>query len=72
MPVATLAVMFLPCLAWLVGAAADVVAYPILFGLSAAGLGQAVMAVRAARNYRWVSAIVYGDTTTDATRTESC
>jgi hypothetical protein len=59
-PVATLAVMFLPCLAWVIGSAADVVAYPILLGLFAAGLGQTVMAVRAARNYRWMSAIAYG------------
>ena len=59
-PVATLAVIFLPCLVWLVGSAADVVIDPILLGLSAAGLGQAVTVVRAARNYRWVSAIAYG------------
>jgi hypothetical protein len=59
-PVATLAVIFLPCLAWLVGSAADVVAYPILLGLAAAGLGQTVMTVRAARHYRWMSAIAYG------------
>jgi hypothetical protein len=59
-PVATLAVIFLPCLAWLVGSAADVVIDPILLGISAAGLGQTVMAVRAARHYRWMSAIAYG------------
>src|SRR5438034_11288052 len=49
-PVATLAVIFLPCLTWPIGAAADVVIYPILLGLAAAGIGQTVTAVRASRN----------------------
>ena len=59
-PVATLAVLFLPCLAWLIGSAADIVAYPILLGLFAAGIRQTVIAVRARRNPRWTSAVAYG------------
>ena len=35
----TLAVMFLPCAAWLIGPAADIVAYPLLLGLFFADIG---------------------------------
>ena len=34
----TLAVLFLPCTAWLIGSAADVVTYPLLLGLFVAGI----------------------------------
>ncbi|MCA1529354.1 MULTISPECIES: hypothetical protein [Bradyrhizobium] len=40
----TLAVIFLPCLAWLIGAATDIVAYPLLLGLVAIGVRQVVAA----------------------------
>ena len=36
--VATVAVFFLPCLTWLIGAAADIATYPLLIGLLAAGI----------------------------------
>jgi hypothetical protein len=42
----TLAVMFLPCLAWLIGPAADIVAYPVLLGLFAVGVRSAIAASR--------------------------
>jgi hypothetical protein len=42
----TLAVIFLPCLAWLIGRATDVVAYPLLIGLVAIGVRQVVAARR--------------------------
>ena len=38
--VSALAVIFLPCLAWLIGPAADIVTYPVLLGLQAAGIWQ--------------------------------
>ena len=42
----TLAVMFLPCTAWLIGPAADIVAYPVLLGLFAVGVRSAIAASR--------------------------
>ena len=42
----TLAVMFLPCSAWLIGPAADIVAYPVLLGLFAVGVRSAIAASR--------------------------
>jgi hypothetical protein len=41
--VSTLAVIFLPCLAWLIGPSADIVTYPVLLGLQAAGVWQVVL-----------------------------
>ena len=45
----TLAVLFVPCLAWLIGSAADVVTYPLLLGLFATGIWQVFMSGRGIR-----------------------
>lgn len=45
-----LAVIFLPGLAWLIGPAADIVAYPVLLGLFAVGVRMAVAASRMPSN----------------------
>ncbi len=55
----TLAVIFLPCLAWLIGPAADIVTYPVLLGLQAAGVWQVASAVRAPGN-RLILAVACG------------
>ncbi|MBR1174204.1 hypothetical protein JQ617_09580 [Bradyrhizobium sp. KB893862 SZCCT0404] len=55
-----LAVMFLPCFAWLIGAAAtDIVAYPLLFGLIAIGVRQ-VVAARDMPGSRFMLALTCG------------
>jgi hypothetical protein len=58
--VSTVAVMFLPCLAWLNGPLADVVTYPLFFGLLAAGISQTASAARAAPAGRWIFAVACG------------
>lgn len=58
--IATVAVIFLPCLAWLNRLLADVVADPLLVGLVVAGLAQTVSAARAAPASRWMFAIGCG------------
>ena len=45
----TLAVLFLPCTAWLIGSAADVVTYPLLLGLFVAGIWQVFVSGRGIR-----------------------
>jgi hypothetical protein len=57
--VSTLAVIFLPCLAWLIGPAADIVTYPVLLGLQAAGVWQVASTVRASGN-RLILAVACG------------
>ena len=44
--VSTLAVIFLPCVAWLNGHLADVVTYPLFVGLLVAGIAQTASAMR--------------------------
>ena len=46
----TLAVLFLPCTAWLIGSAADVVTYPLLLGLFVAGIWQVFVSGRGIRS----------------------
>jgi hypothetical protein len=58
--VSTIAVMFLPCLAWLNGPLADVVTYPLFLGLLAAGISQTASAARAAPAGRWIFAVACG------------
>jgi hypothetical protein len=58
--VSAVAVIFLPCLAWLNGLLADVVTYPLHVGLLAAGIAQTASAARAAPASRWVFAIACG------------
>jgi hypothetical protein len=55
----TLAVIFLPCLAWLIGRATDIVAYPLLLGLVAIGVRQ-VVAVRNMPGSRFMLALACG------------
>lgn len=55
----TLAVIFLPCLAWLIGEAADIVAYPLLLGLVAIGVRQ-VIAARDMPGSRFMLALTCG------------
>src|SRR6185437_1546514 len=55
----TLAVMFLPCLTWLIGPAIDIVAYPLLLGAVAIGLRQ-VVAVRGMPGSRFMLALICG------------
>ncbi|QIO32774.1 hypothetical protein [Bradyrhizobium sp. 1(2017)] len=55
----TLAVFFLPCLAWLIGAATDIVAYPLLFGLVAIGVREAA-AARVMPGSRFMLAMMCG------------
>jgi hypothetical protein len=54
-----LAVIFLPCLVWLIGRATDVVAYPLLLGVVAIGVRQAV-AVRGMPGSRFILALTCG------------
>ena len=56
----TIAVIFLPCLAWLNGGLADIVTYPLFLGLVAAGIAQTVSAMRAAPASRWMFAVACG------------
>ena len=58
--VSTLAVIFLPCLAWLMGSAADLVTYPVLLGLLAVGARPAVAAVRGMPRRQPIFAVVCG------------
>ena len=58
--VSTLAVIFLPCLAWLMGSAADSVTYPVLLGLLAVGARPAVAAVRGMPRRQPIFAVVCG------------
>lgn len=58
--VSTIAVIFLPCLAWLNGPLADVVTYPLFVGLLAAGISQTASAARAAPARRWMFAVACG------------
>lgn len=55
-----IAVIFLPCLAWLNGLLADVVIYPVFVGLLAAGILQTVSAMRALPASRWIFAVGCG------------
>jgi hypothetical protein len=55
----TLAVIFLPCLARLIGAAADILAYPLLLGLAAVFVRQ-VVAARAMPGSRFMLALACG------------
>ena len=57
--VSTLAVIFLPCLAWLIGPAIDIIAYPLLLGLLAIGVRQ-VVAVRGMPGSRFILALTCG------------
>lgn len=57
--VSTLAVIFLPCLAWLIGRATDIVAYPLLLGLVAIGVRQ-VVAARGMPGNRFMLALACG------------
>ncbi len=57
---ATLAVIFSPCLAWLMGPAADIVVYPVLLGLLVVGIGQAVAAARRMPGSHSILAIMCG------------
>jgi hypothetical protein len=58
--VATIAAIFLPCLAWVNGPLADVVIYPLFVGLLVAGLAQTASAMRAAPISTWAFAIACG------------
>ncbi len=58
--VSTVAVIFLPCLAWLNGLLADIVTYPLFVGLFVAGIAQFVSAARTAPAGRWVFAVACG------------
>jgi hypothetical protein len=58
--VSTVAVIFLPCLAWLHGLLADVVTYPLFAGLLAAGIGQTASAARGLPASRWLFAMACG------------
>jgi hypothetical protein len=55
-----IAVIFLPCLAWLNGLLADVVIYPVFVGLLAAGILQTVSAARAVPASKWIFAVACG------------
>lgn len=55
----TLAVIFVPCLAWLIGRATDVVVYPVLVGLVAIGVRQ-VVTVRGMPGNRFRLALLCG------------
>jgi hypothetical protein len=56
----TIAVIFLPCLAWLNGPLADLVSLPLFLGLLAAGIAQTVSAVRSDPAGRWMLAVACG------------
>ncbi|MBR1277644.1 hypothetical protein [Bradyrhizobium sp. AUGA SZCCT0283] len=58
--ISTIAVIFLPCVAWLNGPLADVVTYPLFVSLLVAGLAQTASAMRAAPVRRWVFAVACG------------
>ncbi|UPK02095.1 hypothetical protein [Bradyrhizobium sp. 170] len=58
--ISTVAVIFLPCLAWLNGPLADVVTYPLFIGLLAAGISHTAWAMRKAPAGRWVFAVACG------------
>ncbi len=58
--VSTVAVIFLPCLAWLDRLLADVVTYPLFVALLAAAIAQTIAAMRAAPAGRWLFALVCG------------
>ena len=58
--VSTIAVIFLPCLAWLNGPLADVVTYPLFVGLLVAGIAQTASAMRAAPVSMWIFAVACG------------
>ena len=57
--VSALAVIFLPCLARLIGAATDILAYPLLLGLAAVGVRE-VVAVRGIPGSRFMLALTCG------------
>lgn len=57
--VSALAVIFLPCLAWLIGRATDIVAYPLLLGLVAIGARQ-IVAARGVPGNRFMLALTCG------------
>ena len=58
--VSTLAVIFLPCVAWLNGHFADAITYPLFVGLLVAGIAQTVSAMRGAPVGAWVVAVASG------------
>jgi hypothetical protein len=58
--VSTVAVIFLPCLAWLGVALADIVIYPLFLGLLVAGILQTASAARAVAAGRWMFAVACG------------
>lgn len=55
-----IAVIFLPCLAWLNRTLADIVIYPVFVGLLIAGVLQTVSAARALPAGRWLFAVACG------------
>ncbi|MCK1640751.1 hypothetical protein IVA95_24980 [Bradyrhizobium sp. 157] len=58
--VATIAVIFLPTLAWLNGPLADAITYPLFIALLVAGIAQTASAMRAAPAGLWTFAIACG------------
>ena len=60
MVLAVVAVMFLPCLAWVNSTIADIVAYPILLGMLSAGVLRAVALARGMARHRLMLAVICG------------
>jgi hypothetical protein len=58
--VSTIAVIFLPCFAWLNGLLADIVIYPLFIGLLLAGIVQTASALRAEPVCVWIFAVASG------------
>jgi hypothetical protein len=58
--VSTLAVIFLPCLAWLIGPAADIITYPVLLGVQAAGVWQVASTARTPGNHLMLAVVCGG------------
>lgn len=58
--VSTVAVMFLPCLAWLNRPLADLITWPLLVALLAAGIAQTISVARTAPIGRWMFALACG------------
>ena len=56
----TVAVVFLPCVAWLNGLLADIVIYPLFVGLLATGIAQTVSAARGLPASKWLFALACG------------
>jgi hypothetical protein len=58
--VSTLAVIFLPCVAWLNGHLADAITYPLFVGLLVAGITQTASAMRGSSVGVWAFAVICG------------